>query len=180
MVAPDEWTYTLDENERAAIVATAESRTSTNRKRGTQDNMVGKKRTKEQEEATGMAGELIFGKFANMFVDLRTDAGPQKADFFARDGSTIDIKATHYPNGKLIVPLWKMKDPCDWYGLVICDWQDLSLCPTGRFVGGVHRLAIMDKKALKKPDGRTVSFVMEQDQLLPPGDFIELVNRLPS
>ena len=169
-----DFTYTLDDNERATVIATAEARHKTNRKRGTKDNKIDKKRDPMQVDREGMAGEVVFGALANMFVDLRVDQGAVKADFFARDGSSIDIKTTRHPNGKLLVPLHKALDPCDWYGLVICDWPDPETCPTGRLIGGAHRLLALDRKSVINL-GYGPTYGLDQSALIPPADFLSLV-----
>lgn len=168
-----DWSYTLDENERDIIVRTAEGRHANARKKKVKDRQIGK-RDPMQVDREGMAGEVVFGALANMFVDFRTGSGIPKHDFLAHDGSTIDIKTTRHANGRLLVPLTKAIDPCDWYGLVICDWPDPQKCPTGRFVGGVHRLAILDRGAVINL-GFGPGYGREQDQLLPPEEFIALV-----
>jgi hypothetical protein len=176
MVEP--WTYTLDENERDIIIRTAEGRHANARKKKVKDRQIGK-RDPMQVDREGMAGEVVFGALANMFVDFRTHSGIPKHDFLARDGRTIDIKTTRHPNGYLLVPISKGKNPCDWYGLVTCDWSDPDVCPTGKFVGGVHRMGIITPQTVVNL-GHGDGYGVKGDKLLPPDEFMALVGCGPS
>lgn len=168
--------YRLDDNERLICIETAARRQRVNREAKRRDLRVDHKRA-TLDEAMGVAGELIFGKFANLYVDFQALAGPAKADFFTPSGETIDIKATWRPKGRLIVPAYKKRDPCDWYGLVICDWTDIEECPTGRIVGGMRGPDIV--KPERQRPGFKGGFVADQGELIPPDEFVRLVTVRP-
>jgi hypothetical protein len=172
MVAP--WSYTLDDNERQLCILTAERRQAVNREAKRRNLRIDHKR-EALDEAAGIAGELVFGKFANLYVDYQALAGPAKADFLTPRGETIDIKSTWRKRGRLIVPAYKKRDPCDWYGLVIMDWTDIEECPTGRIIGGMHRADIIIPE--RQRPGFKGGFVADQEELMPPDEFIRLVVR---
>jgi hypothetical protein len=172
--APVDWSYTLDENERLTCINTAASRRSTNRKRKVKDRMVGNKRDPAIAEAEGMVAELAFGKMSNLYVDLRTVSGAQKADFIAPTG-TVDVKSTNIPTGRLIVPAWKAADPCDWYVLMIVKWEDIEKCPTAQLVGGIHRLGIIKPERLVYLGYDSRQFGMHQHELIQPDELMPLI-----
>jgi len=175
MVAP--WTWTLDDNERRICIETATRRQQVNREANRRDLRIDHKRA-QLDEAAGVAGELVFGKFANLYVDYQALAGPAKADFLTPTGETVDIKSTWRPKGRLIVPRYKKRDPCDWYGLVIVDWTDLEQCPTGTIIGGMRGPDIVVPE--RQLPGFKGGFVAEQSELIPADEFIQLVTRRPS
>ena len=66
-----------------------------------------------QADIDGMIGEVCFGKMFNYFVNL--SARKADADFYTKDGKTIDVKSTRYKTGNLVATLNKKRSPCDLY-----------------------------------------------------------------
>ena len=74
----------------------------------------------EQTDLEGIASEIAAAKAVNVYPDLETDLDDlPDIDLLSRKGYSIDVKATTYPNGKLITALWKKDKSCQFYMLVI-------------------------------------------------------------
>ena len=74
----------------------------------------------EQTDLEGIASEIAAAKAINVYPDLETDLNDlPEIDILSKKGYSIDVKATTYPNGKLITALWKKDKSCQFYMLVI-------------------------------------------------------------
>tara|TARA_R110000803_G_C11816023_1_gene301333 strand:+ start:84 stop:575 length:492 start_codon:yes stop_codon:yes gene_type:complete len=90
----------------------ARGRNKPDMKKGPQSN--------EQTDLEGIASEIAAAKAVNVYPDLETDLDDlPDIDLLSRKGYSIDVKATTYPNGKLITALWKKDKSCQFYMLVI-------------------------------------------------------------
>jgi len=72
-----------------------------------------------QADIDGMIGEVCFGKMFNYFVNL--SARKADADFYTKDGKSIDVKSTRYKTGRLVATINKKRSPCDLYVLMVID-----------------------------------------------------------
>ena len=90
-------------------------------------------RTEDQQwvERQGIGSEMICAKLLNVYPDLtvRTSGAMPKEDFITPRGCSVDVKCTHYVDGRLLVQRFKIKNPCDLYVLMIGEF------PTFRFAG---------------------------------------------
>jgi hypothetical protein len=72
----------------------------------------------EEVELNGMGAELAFCKALNLYPDLTVKLRSGGADCVSRDGLTVDVKATGYVKGKLLVTPDKKGKGTDLYALV--------------------------------------------------------------
>ena len=77
-------------------------------------------------DRNGFGAELAFGRLFNRYPDLSIRPRSGGSDFIL-DGYTIDVKCTARPEGQLITPPHKAKDPCDFYALMLCSWPRFTL-----------------------------------------------------
>jgi hypothetical protein len=69
----------------------------------------------------GMIGEYCVAKLLNVCPDLTVSIRRGGKDLETFNGRSIDVKATTYKTGSLLVTLKKKEDPCDIYVLVVVD-----------------------------------------------------------
>lgn len=74
-------------------------------------------RTQEETEVNGMAAEIALCKILNVYPDLGDQHQVADMEFC---GYTIDVKQTHYENGRLLLEYAK-KSYCDIYVLMVGD-----------------------------------------------------------
>ena len=80
---------------------------------GTNTNII----DKGKASRIGFCAEYAFSKQFNLHLDILSNLEKGSYDFISKDGSTIDIKATDYPDGNLLVK----KPMHDIYVLAIVD-----------------------------------------------------------
>ena len=71
------------------------------------------------DDITGVIGEYAFGKHFNLFMDITVHPRKGGYDFIGRKNQTIDVKATHHLDGRLVTPIFKNETACDLYVLAI-------------------------------------------------------------
>ena len=90
-------------------------------------------RTEDQQwvERQGIGSEMICAKLLNVYPGLtvRTGGVMPKEDFTTPRGCSVDVKCTHYADGRLLAQRFKIKNPCDLYVLMIDEF------PTFNFAG---------------------------------------------
>lgn len=138
---------------------TAEARIRNNQNQNVPNERKGKQGDRYLE-TNGMGGEFAFCKAFGIFPDFTL---PQKAikrpaadvHFF---GGTLDIKTTHYENGRLIVEMHKKNKRCDYYALVVGELPQYSIIgwATGEEV-------FLDRNIIDLGYGDL--YALEQDQL---------------
>ena len=99
-------TVTLDENEIMLARTIASLRTGNNRVAGTSHNVHVPGQDNFRNDLLGLCGEMVFAKSYNIYLDLCFHIRSGGPDFKLGD-KTIDVKTTHHPNGRLIVPMAK-------------------------------------------------------------------------
>lgn len=68
-------------------------------------------------EINSVGSELAFAKLFNVYPDLVIGERPYFD--FTLYGKTVDVKCTHYEDGKLLVQKWSIKKQCDLYALMV-------------------------------------------------------------
>ena len=125
----------------------------TNRRMGPQSD--------EQTDLEGVAAEIAFAKYANVYPDLDVDCDEYLThDAVLHDGTRVDVKSTRYPNGRLIVVPWKDVDAVDAYVLVV------GTFPEYRIVGAMEGYRLMRSHRMKDL-GHGKVFVATQEELKP-------------
>ena len=114
-----------------------------------------------QTDLEGIAAEIAFAKYTNVYPDLDTDGDTHPVyDVVLHDGKLVDVKSTTYPNGRLIVAPWKDVDAVDVYVLVV------GTFPNYRIAGGMESQHLMRSHRMKDL-GHGEVFVANQDELKP-------------
>jgi hypothetical protein len=109
----------LNEAEQRLAKFLAKSRYMKNRQSNTKDGKVGPQDC-ETTDLEGIAAEIAFCKMVNVYPDLQLDERPEH-DATLPCGTTVDVKATKYKNGKLLAVPGKVdkSDGLDTYSLVV-------------------------------------------------------------
>ncbi len=109
----------LNEAEQMLAKHIAEQRYQNARTNGVTDGKMGNQ-SNEQTDLEGMAAEIAFCKFYNVYPDLKIDAPNDLPvyDAISPKGATIDVKSTTYPNGRLLAVLGKAEKRSEIYVLV--------------------------------------------------------------
>lgn len=79
-------------------------------------------------EIQGVAAEVAFAKYYNLYPPMDIGMKPNSADFVI-GGKTIDVKQSKYDNARLIVPPYKLegKGSCDSYVLITGEMPQLMM-----------------------------------------------------
>ena len=95
--------------------------------KGYEKKLEGKTEDQQWVERQGIGSEMICAKLLNVYPDLtvRTGGVMPKEDFYTPRGCSVDVKCTHYADGRLLAQRFKIKNPCDLIGEF----------PTFRFAG---------------------------------------------
>lgn len=149
--------YTLSEHELRMCIYTAVERRLTNRKGHVTDTQMGKQ-DPWQVDIDGMVAEWAFSQLFNLKADLTVKPRSGTADFVAKDGKTVDVKATRLANGRLIATPKKAVDPCDRYALMIVDDGGATFAG---WIEGAELFAEANKTDL----GHGPTYAMEQNKL---------------
>ena len=129
----------------------ARGRNKPDLKKGPQSN--------EQTDLEGIASEIAAAKAVNVYPDLETDLDDlPELDLLTRNGYSIDVKATTYPNGKLITALWKKDKSCQFYMLVVGKF------PKYRIAGIMSANELMRDQRIKNL-GHGNTYTAEQTEL---------------
>lgn len=118
---------TLSEGEQRIARFLARERYTRAREQGIENRRIGPQ-SDEQTDLEGIGAELAYCKLKNLWPDLSYGHRPDE-DCVGHDGERIDVKATRWPNGRLIVAQWKRGKRPDKYALMIGEF------PTYRFAG---------------------------------------------
>lgn len=113
--------------------------------------------SQEQIDLDGMGAEIAFAKMFNVYPDLDY-LEPKQADFYTREGFTVDVKTTRYRGGRLMVKPLHQSERCDVYGLMVGSF------PIYEFVGTATKEELFKSENFKRDLPRP-AYVMEQSQL---------------
>ena len=115
-------------------------------------------------KAEGIAAEIAFCKFANIYPALNVgDLG--QTDCILHGGQTVDVKATKYPEGKLIAPRWKKPESVDIYVLMVGE------IPTFECMGWVRCWEFITPSNIIDL-GKGPTYGLSQDKLNPPEQIL--------
>lgn len=151
---------TLNTAEQRLAKFVAKARHRHNRITGISNRRMGPQ-SDEQTDLEGIAAEIAFAKYSNVYPDLDTDGDTHPVyDAVLHDGKLVDVKATTYPTGRLIVAPWKDVDAVDIYVLVV------GAFPTYRIAGAMESYRLMRSHRMKNL-GHGKVFVATQEELKP-------------
>ena len=114
-----------------------------------------------QMNLNGFGAELAFCRLCDVEFDSSTNQHEShfnKEDAILKDGTTVDVKNTTYPNGRLIVRTGKESKRIDIYALVI------GTFPVFKFSGWAKYQDIIQKKLIVNLGGGD-SYCLTQNSL---------------
>jgi hypothetical protein len=100
-----------------------------------------------QMNLNGFGAELSFCRLCGVEFDSSTDQKEShfnKADAILKDGTTVDVKNTTYPKGKLIVRTGKESKLIDIYALVIGTFPVFKFCGWARYKDIIQQKLIVN------------------------------------
>jgi hypothetical protein len=151
---------TLNTAEQRLAKFVAKARHRHNRITGISNRRMGPQ-SDEQTDLEGIAAEIAFAKYSNVYPDLDTDGDTHPVyDAVLHDGKLVDVKATTYTTGRLIVAPWKDVDAVDIYVLVV------GTFPNYRIAGAMESYRLMRSHRMKNL-GHGKVFVATQEELKP-------------
>jgi hypothetical protein len=109
-------------------------------------------------DTEGMAAEVAFCKFQNLYPDFSLTPQRLTFDCLTRDGNKVDVKQTHYPDGMLLVLPEKKAAETTHYVLVT------GRIPKFKIVGYAEKDAVFVDANLGEMRGRKV-YMVEQKNL---------------
>lgn len=145
-------------SESAIAQVLAVMRNTTARQNGVADKQMGKQDPIEIDR-DGILAEMAFGKAFNLYPDLSVYPRKGGADLIGRTGKKIDVKATRYKTGRLVIHIDKPVDEVDIYALAIVDGDNVNL------VGYIQSKDAVKKENIKNL-GHGEGYVIEQDSLI--------------
>lgn len=107
----------------------------------------------------GFGAELAVAKALNVYPSLSNEYSKIDLNF----NGTVNVKSTHYPNGRLLVPDYQGRTT-DWYILVI------GKIPEYRIAGVAHADQVFRKENIKDL-GKGPAYLLTQNQLQPFADW---------
>ena len=134
----------------------AASRHKNARSKGIINSKIGDQ-SDEDTDLEGIGSEIAFCKIANVYPDLQTDYLPEE-DAVLRTGDTVDVKATKYENGHLLVAKWKQPN-VSLYALMV------GRFPQYRFAGFFPSRDMLSPSRLKD-FGHGQGFSANQGELI--------------
>lgn len=113
-------------SESAIALTLAVMRNTTARQNNVADKQMGKQNPIEIDR-DGILAEMAFGKQFNLYPDLSVYPRKGGADLITHNGMKIDVKATRYKSGRLLIHIDKPVEEVDIYVLGIVDGDDVDL-----------------------------------------------------
>ena len=113
-------------SESAIALTLAVMRNATARQNNVADKQMGKQ-DPIQIDRDGILAEMAFGKQFNLYPDLSVYPRKGGADLITHNGMKIDVKATRYKSGRLLIHIDKPVEEVDIYVLGIVDGDDVDL-----------------------------------------------------
>ena len=144
--------------EAAIAQVLAVMRNTTARQNGVTDKQMGKQDPIEIDR-DGILAEMAFGKAYNLYPDLTVYPRKGGADLISKTGKRIDVKATRYKTGRLVIHIDKPVDEVDVYVLAIVDGDDVNIVGYIESVKAIRQENVSDL-------GHGKGYVIEQDQLI--------------
>jgi len=139
----------------------ATQRFNNNRKNSVSNARIGKQ-SDEFTDLEGVSSEFAFCKLFNVFPDFSIDTRSSRknednGDAVLPDGTTVDIKATKYKNGKLLAVPWK-KPSVKLFALMIGEF------PSYTFKGFMRQEELLQTSRLGSL-GYGETYIAEQQEL---------------
>lgn len=113
-------------SESAIALTLAVMRNTTARQNNVADKQMGKQNPIEIDR-DGILAEMAFGKQFNLYPDLSVYPRKGGADLIAHNGMKVDVKATRYKHGRLLIHIDKPVEEVDIYVLGIVDGDTVDL-----------------------------------------------------
>ncbi len=145
-------------SESAIAQVLAVMRNTTARQNGVTDKQMGKQDPIEIDR-DGILAEMAFGKAFNLYPDLSVYPRKGGADLIGKNGKKIDVKATRYKTGRLVIHIDKPVDEVDVYALAIVDGDNVDLVGYAKSHDAIKAENIKDL-------GHGKGYVIEQDALI--------------
>jgi hypothetical protein len=117
----------LNEVEQKLAIFLAKKRHQANRSSNTTNRKIGGQ-SDEQTDLEGVGAEIAYCKIMNVYPDMDLDHRPPD-DATLSDGRTVDVKATRYKSGRLVVVPWK-KAGVDLFALMVGEFPEYRLAGT--------------------------------------------------
>lgn len=144
-------------SESAIALTLAVMRNTTARVNGVTDKQMGKQDPIEIDR-DGILAEMAFGKQFNLYPDLSVYPRKGGADLITHQGNKVDIKATRYKTGRLLIHIDKPVEEVDIYVLGIVDGDSVN------FVGYIKSADAIQPQNLNDL-GHGSGYVIEQNNL---------------
>lgn len=144
-------------SESAIALTLAVMRNTTARVNNVADKQMGKQ-DPIQIDRDGILAEMAFGKQFNLYPDLSVYPRKGGADLITHQGLKIDIKATRYKSGRLLIHIDKDVQEVDIYVLGVVDGDSVD------FVGYIKSKEAIQPQNLKDL-GHGSGYVIEQSNL---------------
>lgn len=132
---------TLSDGEQRIARFLARERFTRARDAGIENRRMGPQ-SDEQTDLEGIGAEMAYCKMVNVWPDLSYGHRPD-ADALLPNGESVDVKATRWKTGRLIVALWKRNKAPDRYVLMVGEF------PTYRYAGEIEAENIMIEDNIK-------------------------------
>jgi len=157
----------LNEAEQKLATFLATSRYQNARSKGIKDNKIGDQ-SNMATDLEGMAAEIAACRLLNVYPDLQTESIPVH-DLITSKGYTVDVKVTKYESGKLLAVKNKIKNPSDFYMLMIGTFPNYRCAG---FASKDHLLCDSTLTDLGKGEGHA----LHQSDLTPIGIWSKMFN----
>ena len=144
-------------SESAIALTLAVMRNTTARVNNVADKQMGKQ-DPIQIDRDGILAEMAFGKQFNLYPDLSVYPRKGGADLITHQGLKVDIKATRYKSGRLLIHIDKDVNEVDIYVLGVVDGDSVD------FVGYIKSKEAIQPQNLKDL-GHGSGYVIEQSNL---------------
>jgi len=162
---------TLNKAEQKLAEYLAKARYNNARRNKVKDKKAGDQ-SNEFTDLNGIGGEIAFCKMFNLYPDTETDLiDLPDEDCTLHSGHAVDVKATKYANGRLIVALWKRDAKVDLYALMVGEF------PTYRYVGMCRKEDVVNDGTIRDL-GHGDTFALDQPDLTE--DIMEFVREVES
>lgn len=147
--------------------AEAAARHEASRAAGICDRKVGKQ-SGQVTDLVGLLGEIGFAKLFGLERDDTIEARSGSVDFIAKNGQSIEVKASHHPNPHLLIPAYLIngelttKEMVDIYALMRVDYNERRVV----FMGWAERRHVIHPGRLQYFRGaERQSFVVPPEEL---------------
>jgi len=144
-------------SEASIALTLAVMRNTTARQNNVADKQMGKQNPIEIDR-DGILAEMAFGKQFNLYPDLSVYPRKGGADLVTHAGLKLDIKATRYKSGRLLIHIDKPVEEVDIYVLGIVDGDTVD------FVGYIKSADAIQPQNLNDL-GHGSGYVIEQKNL---------------